>query len=135
MLFGRSNAQPWCWNANVGSFCCCLCRGWRSHVSFLPSLLGWSLLAPPSSFAAILSVGEVSPAFASPPFCCASLGSKREMRVKNAAKREKKYFFVCSWKTFWCFPKKTNNNINKKTWTISISSDVKVSQIYNQYPK
>lgn len=74
----------------------CLCQGWSRVYSFLPflaSLLGWSLVAPPSSFAALFSVGEAPLALTSPPLRCASLVSKREIRVNNATKRKSQLFW------------------------------------------
>lgn len=97
MLFGRSNTRPLCRNADVGSFLrnmflspavVFVRAGVTSLLLFLPfqkSLLGWSILAHPSSFVALFSIDDASlAAFISPPLCCTSLVRKCEIHVNDA---------------------------------------------------
>lgn len=52
---------------------------------FEESLLGWSLLAPPSPLVALFSIDDASlAALVSPPLCCTSLVRKCGKRVNDA---------------------------------------------------
>lgn len=96
MLFGRSKTRPLCRNADVGSFlrnmflspAVVFVRAGVTSLLFLPfqkSLLGWSLLAHPSSFIALFSIDDASlAAFILPPLCCTSLVRKCEIHVNDA---------------------------------------------------